>query len=412
MELWRKNLYILWGTQFLAMVGMNLVVPFLPFFIRQLGVTDQTELTRWSGLVFAGPFLLSFVATPFWGTLGDRYGRKLMVVRAIFGLALSQVFMGFSQNVVQLFVFRIIQGAISGFIASSLALVSTNTPKQNIGYALGFLQSSSAAGMVLGPFIGGVLADLIGYRTIFFITAALCTVGGFVVMANVREISRANVDGRRYTVLENYKLMYSNRQLRLVGITLVVGQISILMIEPIFALFIESFKTDTKYLSTLAGGIFSISGLFIVISAPWWGRRNDRKGYKKNLCIALAVIAVAYSGHIFVRNLVQLGILRAFLGFALGGVLPALYSLTSLHTPEDRRGGMIAVASSFTILGNMLGPVIGGFVAGNFGITTSFIVNSCMLLTMSIIIWNYLVDVPKTQQQVLRSEPSVREPQT
>src|SRR5258706_1317947 len=73
MEVWRKNLYTLWGTQFLAMVGMNLVVPFLPFFIRQLGVTDETALAQWSGIVFARPFLSAFIATPFWGSLGDRY---------------------------------------------------------------------------------------------------------------------------------------------------------------------------------------------------------------------------------------------------------------------------------------------------------------------------------------------------
>ena len=234
MELWRKNLYILWGTQFLAMVGMNLVVPFLPFFIRQIGVTDPTELARWSGLVFSGPFVLSFIATPIWGNLGDRYGRKIMVVRAIFGLALSQVLIGFSQNVVQLLIFRIVQGAISGFIASALALVSTNTPKDRIGYALGFMQSSTAGGMVLGPFVGGLLADLVGYREIFFVTAALCAVGGVVVMLKVQEIARGTVDGRKFTVRENYMLMYSDKRLRIVGLTLIVGQISVLMIEPIF----------------------------------------------------------------------------------------------------------------------------------------------------------------------------------
>ncbi|MBP2672722.1 MAG: multidrug transporter, partial [candidate division NC10 bacterium] len=115
MELWRKNLYVLWGTQFLAMAGMNLVVPFLPFYIRQLGVTDPTSLARWSGLVFAGPFFLSFIATPVWGSLGDRYGRKMMVVRALIGLAISQLLIGFAQDVIQLLIFRVVQGAISGF---------------------------------------------------------------------------------------------------------------------------------------------------------------------------------------------------------------------------------------------------------------------------------------------------------
>jgi len=394
MEPWRKNLYILWGTQFLAMMGMNLVVPFLPFFIRHLGVTDPDDLARWSGLVFSGPFMVSFFTTPIWGSLGDRYGRKIMVVRAIFGLAVSQVLIGFSQNVYQLFLFRMVQGAISGFIASALALVSTNTPREKIGYAIGLLQSSSAAGMVFGPFIGGLLADLIGYRPIFFVTASLCAVGGFVVLFNVRELSRAGAEGNWSSVLQNYRLMFSDKRLRVVGLALVVGQMSVLMIEPIFALFIESFQTETKYLSTLAGGIFSIAGLFMVISAPWWGKRNDRTGYKKNLVIALVGVSVAYAGHIVVTSLAQLAVLRALLGFARGGVLPALYALASVYSPPERRGGMMSIASSLTILGNMLGPVVGGLVAGRYGIISSFIANSAMLLVLSFFVWKNLTEAP------------------
>ena len=392
MEPWRKNLYILWGTQFLAMMGMNLVVPFLPFFIRNLGITDPDDVARWSGLVFAGPFLLSFFATPIWGSLGDRYGRKIMVVRAIFGLAISQVLIGFSQNVYQLLLFRMVQGAISGFIASALALVSTNTPRERLGYAIGVLQSSSAAGMVLGPFVGGLLADLIGYRPIFFVTASLCAVGGVVVMFNVRELSRAGAEGNWATVFQNYRLMFSDKRLRVVALALVVGQMSVLMIEPIFALFIESFQAETKYLSTLAGGIFSIAGLFMVVSAPWWGKRNDRTGYKKNLVIALIGVALAYAGHIAVTSLAQLAVLRALLGFARGGVLPALYALATVYSPQERRGGMMSIASSLTILGNMLGPVVGGLVAGHFGIISSFIVNSAMLLVLSFVVWKYLTE--------------------
>ncbi len=394
MEAWRKNLYILWGTQFLAMMGMNLVVPFLPFFIRQLGVTDPSELALWSGLVFSGPFILSFFVTPIWGNLGDRYGQKIMVVRAIFGLALSQFLMGFSQNVYQLFFFRIVQGAISGFISSTLALVSTNTPKQKIGYALGVLQSSTAGGMLLGPFVGGILADILGYRPIFFVTAALCFAGGLVVAFRVQEASRKGEETRTFRVKDNFALMLTDRRLRVVGFTIVASQISVLMIEPIFALFVEGLRADTKYLSTLTGGIFSVTGFFMVISAPWWGKHNDRTGYKNNLYKALAVFGVVYAGHIIVADLFQLAFLRAFLGFAWGGVLPALYSLTNLYSPSGRRGGMIAVASSLTVLGNMLGPAIGGTIAGHFGFTVSFVSTSCLLLGTSYIIWRYLQEDP------------------
>jgi MFS family permease len=177
-----------------------------------------------------------------------------------------------------------------------------------------------------------------------------------------------------------------------VALALVVGQMSVLMIEPIFALFIEGFRSDTKYVATLAGAIFSVSGLFMVISAPWWGRRNDRLGYRKNLAVAFGVVGLVYIGHALVATLVQLAVLRAFLGFARGGVLPALYSLTSLYSPPDRRGGMMAIASSMTVLGNMLGPTIGGLVAGQFGITATFAVNSCLLLGLSAVIWHTFRD--------------------
>ena len=395
MEPWRKNLYTLWGTQFLAMVGMNLVVPFLPFYIRHLGVTDPDSLARWSGLVFAGPFVLSFLTTPLWGALGDRYGRKAMVVRAIFGLALSQLLIGFSQDVYQLLFFRIVQGAISGFIASALALVSTNTPREHMGYAMGFLQSSSAAGMVLGPFIGGLLADLIGFRAIFFVTASFCVVAGVLVVLLVTELVRVHPGARSFTVRDNVRHMFKDRRLRAVAATLVVAQMSVLMVEPIFALFVEGFKSDSKYISTIAGSIFSISGLFMVISAPWWGRRNDRTGYRKNLAIALGVIGVCYVGHLMVGSLVQLGALRAFLGFARGGVLPTLYALTSVFTPPERQGGIMAIASSMTVLGNLLGPTIGGLVAGALGINAPFIANSILLVCTSYFVWTQLQDPPR-----------------
>ena len=399
MEVWRKNLTILWGTQFLAMVGMNLVVPFLPFFIRKLGVEDPTELARWSGLVFSGPFILSFFATPLWGSLGDRYGRKAMVVRAIFGLALSQVFIGFSQNVEQLFFFRIVQGAISGFIAAALALVSSTTPRRHIGYALGFMQTSSAGGMLLGPFFGGLLADLIGYREIFFITASLCALGGFVVAWQVHEIPADGTPERRYGVLDNVRLVFADRRLRFVSLMLVAGQVSVLMVEPIFALFVESFRTDTRFLSTLTGGIFSISGLFMVVSSPWWGRRNDRMGYRLNLTLALAGAGVMYLLHVAVGDLFQLASVRAALGFARGGVLPVFYSLASLYAPPERRAGVMAIASSSTILGNMIGPVVGGYVAGWFGITATFVMNGLMLLAMSFAAWKLVAEPAKHHSQ-------------
>ena len=116
MDSWRRNLYILWGAQFLAMAGMSMVMPFMPFFIRTLGVTDPGSLRRWSGAVSAGPFLVSVFTAPVWGLISDRYGRKLMVVRAFLGIALATGLMGFSRSVTQLFLLRMLPGGFSGFL--------------------------------------------------------------------------------------------------------------------------------------------------------------------------------------------------------------------------------------------------------------------------------------------------------
>jgi len=132
-----------------------MVVPFLPFFIRELGVSDEGSIARWSGIVFSGPFIISFFTTPLWGTLGDRYGRKLIMIRAIFGLGLAQLLTSLSQNVYQLFIFRIIQGAISGFIPSALAFISAESPYEKKGYAIGVLQTATSSGQLIGPLFGG-----------------------------------------------------------------------------------------------------------------------------------------------------------------------------------------------------------------------------------------------------------------
>jgi DHA1 family multidrug resistance protein-like MFS transporter len=396
MEPWKKNLYVLWGTQFLAMMGMNLVVPFLPFFIRQLGITDQNELARWSGLVFSGPFFISFIATPIWGSMGDRYGRKLMVVRAIFGLGVSQALIGLSQNVVQLLLFRMLQGAISGFIAAALTLVSTSTPKERIGYALGVLQSSTAAGVMLGPAVGGFLADMMGYREIFFVTASLCFAAGAVIIRFVREVPQEAERTHQLSVVQNFRMMLTDRQLRVIGIAIVLSQTSDLMIEPIFALFVESLKSDTKYVATLAGVIFSITGVFMVISAPWWGNRNDRLGFRNNTFYALTGAGVAYALHMLVPNLLLLGLVRALLGFARGGILHSLYSMTSLRVPADRRSGLMGIAISLSVLGNMIGPLAGGMIAGNFGIASVFAVNSVLLVGTGFLLWRFYTEPAPT----------------
>jgi MFS transporter, DHA1 family, multidrug resistance protein len=399
LEPWRRNLYIIWASQFLAMMGMNLVVPFLPFYIRELGVTDPEAIANWSGFVYAGPFFLSFFFTPLWGIMGDKYGRKAMTVRAIFGLAVSQALIGFSPNVEMLLIFRMAQGAISGFIASALALVSSTTPREKSGYAIGLLQTASSSGTVIGPLIGGSLADIFGYRPLFFVVAGICAVSGFVVVRFVQESTeRRTTSVSLHSIIENYRYALRSKTIRVALGIILISQAAILMIQPVFSLYVDSFEINKEYLATIAGAIFSTTGLCMVISAPWWGRRNDAKSYKKNLTIAITGAAAAYAAQGLVTQAYQLIIFRALQGLFLGGVLPTLYSYVTKNTAAERRGGIIGIASSFNILAAMIGPPFGGYIAANVGLRHNFFITGGILLSAVIVVRLFFIDMHGTGQ--------------
>lgn len=385
------------------MVGMSMVVPFLPFYIRELGITNPDELEHWSGIVFSGPFILSFILTPVWGMLGDRFGKKTMVMRAIFGLAASQLLIGFSANVVQLFIFRMVQGAISGFIASSLALVSAGTPKERSGYAIGILQTSISSGTVIGPFIGGIISDMTSYRTVFFVTSAICFISGILVLINVREPERT-ASKKVYTVIENYKYVFRNSAILTAMISITFIQISITIAQPVFALFVESITKGTEYISTLTGAIFGTLGIFSVISSPWWGRRNDTKSFKKNIVIAISGAGLAYCLHTYITNPFLLFPVRAFLGFCIGGIIPVLYAYINKNISDDRKGGVMGIASSFTLFGNLIGPLLCTLLLLKLELKFIFLTAGLMLFANAVLIF---YNVKENKKEVITKDEIV-----
>ena len=386
MIIWRKNLFIVWFCQFLAMIGMSAVVPFLPLYIRDLGVTELNETAMWSGLVFAGPFFVSFFLTPVWGSMGDKYGRKVMTLRAVFGLAIAQILVGFSQNVTHLFLIRLLQGALSGFLPAAMALVASNTPEEKTGYALGLLQSSTAAGTVLGPLIGGVLSDLFGFRFVFFCVGGLLVITGILLLILVKEEKR--VDGiKTYSFMKNWKYLLSNKYLRTSALLITLTALGFAYVRPIFVLYVETFNINSEILPTVTGFLYSIMGVFSVFSAAWWGKRVEKSGVRKNLFIASLITALMYTAHSFVNDPITLIPIRMILGFGFGALMPLLFTTISNGVSFERKGGVLGVASSFQIFGNMIGPILGGYAAGVVGIKTSFFLTGGVFFLIALIIF-------------------------
>ena len=384
MHSWKRNLIIVWICQFVAMIGMSAIVPFLPLFVRELGVTSLEETAYWSGLVFAGPFFISFFLTPIWGNLGDKYGRKMMTVRAVLGLAIAQVLVGFSQDVTQLFIARLVQGLLSGFLPAAMALVAANTPKEKTGYALGLLQSATAGGTVLGPLLGGVISDILGFRSVFFIVAGLLVITGIAVIIFVNE-EKSAADKSEHSFIDNWKYLLGNKKLLVPAIMIMLTSFGISYIRPTFVLYVETFSISKNFLPTITGALYSIVGVFSIFSAAWWGRRVEKTGIAQNIIYASLLTGVMYAAHSFVYNIYFLIPIRILLGFGYGALSPLLFTAISNNVPSERKGGVLGVGSSFQILGNMVGPVLGGFSAGLLGLRISFAITALVFLSITLI---------------------------
>ncbi|HXG38838.1 MAG TPA: MFS transporter, partial [Bacteroidota bacterium] len=242
--------------------------------------------------------------------------------------------------------------------------------------------------------------DAFGFRPIFFIVAGLCTLAGILIVKFVREENKPKPDQLdASSLLSGYAYAFRSKPIRIALVVIIISQSSVFMIQPIFALYVESLISQTTLVATLTGGIFSIAGVFTVLAAPWWGKRNDAKSYKKNLTIALSGAGVAYAAQGLVSNPYQLIFLRAILGFCLGGMLPALYSYISKHAVLERRGSIMGIAASGNILANMIGPPAGGYIASHFGLRETFFVTGGMLLVTVLILRSAFIDLRGSEPQ-------------
>jgi DHA1 family multidrug resistance protein-like MFS transporter len=388
MEPWRRNLWSLWTAQVLAMIGMSAVVPFLPLFIRQLGVSDPVAAHHWSGYVFSAPFLTAIIAQPIWGALADRYSRKTMVVRAVFGIAVALALMGFSRSVEELLVWRLLQGAISGFIAAALGFIVAETPQAHRGYAIGVLQTSQSVGAVVGPFLGGVISQYAGMRTVFWSMSGLSVVSGLLVIGFVHERNRGqSQSGGRTSAVENLRMAWQIPGFAVALACIVLSQMGTVMPSPQMPFFLEHIGVPDSQLQIATGVVVGITGLSTLVTAPIIGKQVDRRGARTVVQWSALIATVAMIGQAIADSIVAIVVIRAILGIALAGLVPALNAYLSTRIPDGRQSGMMSLASSAMLLGNLVAPPIGGWIAAHVGLRPMFIAAALCAASIPLLLW-------------------------
>jgi MFS family permease len=386
MEIWKRNLLVLWVGVFIVSSSFSMVVPFLPIFLLQIGVHQHTEM--WSGLIFGSAFFAGAISSPFWGRLADKYGRKPMIIRAGIVLVVVYSLMAFVTNPYEILILRILQGLLSGFIPGAIALIGTNTPKEKVGYALSLISSASASGQIVGPILGGAIAQLVGNRVSFVIAGMIILISTLLVIFWVTE-ENFTPSKEKGSVRNDLTVAWKNRPFVLVLILTLITASSVMTVEPILPLYIVHLGSSSSNASFLAGIVFSLPGIASALFAPFWGKRADKAGFYRVLVIGLIGGGLGMVVQILFSHILEFSIMRFVFGVFFCAVYPALNGLVVKTTPDEFRGRAFGLNQTANQIGGTAGPMLGGFIGGIFPASSVFFITGMLLLfAAGIAYWN------------------------
>ncbi|MEO8540129.1 MAG: MFS transporter [bacterium] len=400
---WRVNLTFVWIGVFVGLMGANFVFPFIPFYIKELGVKDESRVAFYASLTASATGLSLTLTAPIWGTLADRYGRKPMFLRALIGAGILIAIMGLAQAVWQLVLLRFLMGAFAGTMGAAAALVASTTPREKVGYALGMLQTGQFTANMLGPVIGGLVAASLGIRESFIFCAALYLVAAGLVYFFVKErpieAEVAPAQAARpqsESITENIRAVVSERQVVVMLLLLFSLWLSTTFVRPVMPISIDNFADDDRVQidvpgfhknlkeEAATGLVFSVIGLTSTIAAFSVAPLGERLGYRNTVGGAALITGILYPTVALAGGAVSFALLLGAVGLFQGAMVPGTNALIAASTPDGKQGSAFGLAASMQSLALMLGPLGGGFTTGVAGISAVYIVIGVILLVAAV----------------------------
>lgn len=386
----KRNVWILAVGMFFMSVGYTMVVPFLPVYLLELGAT-HSNVAMWSGLVFSVTFLIAGIMAPIWGKMSDKRGRKLMVIRAGFALAITYIMGGFIQTEWQLLGIRALQGFANGFLPAAMTLVTTSVPKDEVGYSLGIFQTGMIAGQVIGPLSGGIMADYFGMRPAFFIVGTIMIFVSLAVVKWVKEPEKSLEEQSAVeietSIINDLKQAWKNKALVELLMLFFFMQAAILMLQPIVTLYIGQMLGSMERAGMVAGIILSTAGILASIMTPQWGKFGQRYGYY--LAIAIGITSGGFLTLLqgVFSNVWVFAILQCLIGILAYGVNPSLSSAVATCTSPEFRGRAFGLVTTSQQFGCMAGPLMASIVSTYIGYYEVFIFSGTILLMIAGTVW-------------------------
>lgn len=409
MDRWQRTLGIMAVAQTFSILGFSFVFPFLPLYVQQLGIHGPVQVTFWAAILSACSAVTMAISAPVWGVLADRYGRKIMVVRAAGSAAILIGLMGLATNVYQLLALRLLQGALTGTVTASQALVSSQSPRDRLGFSMGIMQTAIFIGNSFGPLAGGLAAEAFGFRLSFGVAAGLLFTCAALVALFVREEAHSiqrPVEGHPSILHGMHEVLQAPALLAMIGAIFVV-QFATTQVFPILPQFIQILEGRGGHPAVATGLILAGAGGAGALSSTAMGWFSDRIGHRNLLIIAATAAACISVPQFFVQTTWQFGLLRVADGFALGAMLPSASAILGGLVPAQQRGAAYGLASSANSLGVAVGPMTTAAVVATSGIRSVFLVAAALLL--SIALWvHFLVHLDRAEALAVARETEAK----
>ena len=381
METWKRTVYISLVCVFCTAFGVSQLAPILPLYFHDLGVQTPEAMSLWSGLATGATYIIVCLAAPFWGRVADKKGRKITLIRSSFGMALCNALIAFQTTPEGVVLIRLIQGLVSGFYSASITLIASETPIERTGWALGLLASANLAGSLIGPLLGGYIADTVGIRNDFIIVGTLMGLAGVLATIFIHENYVPKPNPEKLSIRKLKEQIPEFNSIVALCVASFIYAICIMSLQPVISVYIKGIvPSDTENLAFIAGAVFSAMGIAQLMSSSPLGKLVDKIGPRKVLVVSLIYVGVLNIPQAYVSDVYQLAIIRFLQGFGLGGMLPALNTYLSSKTPREFTGQVFSYNQSCLFFGYFLGSVGGASLMAWLGFTTLFWVSGGLFI--------------------------------
>ena len=381
METWKRTVYISLVCVFCTAFGVSQLAPILPLYFHNLGVQTPEAMSLWSGLATGATYIIVCLAAPFWGRVADKKGRKITLIRSSFGMALCNVLIAFQTTPEGVVLIRLVQGLVSGFYSASITLIASESPIERTGWALGLLASANLAGSLIGPLLGGYIADTVGIRNDFIIVGALMGLSGVLATIFIHENYVPQPNPEKLSIRKLKEQIPEFNSIVALCVASFIYAICIMSLQPVISVYIKGIvPSDTENLAFIAGAVFSAMGIAQLMSSSPLGKLVDKIGPRKVLVVSLIYVGILNIPQAYVSDVYQLTIIRFLQGFGLGGMLPALNTYLSSKTPREFTGQVFSYNQSCLFFGYFLGSVGGASLMAWLGFTTLFWVSGGLFI--------------------------------